>query len=78
MTKQQCRNPRCQHGLIDTVEVAQRLGVTKQLVLQWRSQPKPHALADKGFRLNGDSRPLRWIECDYFGYLDAMTEPRSA
>ncbi|WP_156095043.1 hypothetical protein [Nocardia lijiangensis] len=77
MTKQ-CDAPGCEHGLLDTAEIAARLRVTKQLVLQWRAQAKPHALADKGFRLNGDSGPLRWRECHYHQYLDDLDHPRSA
>ncbi|MEU2030753.1 hypothetical protein [Nocardia amamiensis] len=78
MTKQRCNVPGCTHGLIDTPEIASRLRVTKQLVLQWRNQARPHPLADRGFRLNGDSGPLRWLECDYFRYLADLAEQRSA
>ncbi|MFG1793950.1 hypothetical protein [Nocardia sp. NPDC049149] len=78
MTTTQCEAPACTHGLIDIAEIAERLRVTEQLVRQWRSQAKPHLLADKGFRLNGDSGPLRWVDCDYWVYLSGLAEPRSA
>ncbi|MBF6333371.1 hypothetical protein [Nocardia transvalensis] len=74
-----CTAIRCQHGVLAIEDIAGRLRVTAQLVRQWRSQPKPHPLADKGFRLNGDSGPLRWIECDYWRYLeDLNNQARSA
>ncbi len=78
MAIRKCDAPGCTHGLIDTAEVATRLRVTQQLVLQWRTQSKPHLLADKGFRLNGESGPLRWVECDYWAYLAGLAEQRSA
>ncbi|MET7771409.1 hypothetical protein [Nocardia sp. NPDC005366] len=52
--------------------------MSRQLLLQWRSQPKPHRLADKGFPLNGESGPLRWLECDWHAYLEAIEHQRSA
>ncbi|MFD6155100.1 hypothetical protein ACFWF7_16540 [Nocardia sp. NPDC060256] len=78
MARPKCEAPACMHGLIEIVEIADRLRVTEQLVRQWRSQTKPHLLADKGFRLNGDSGPLRWVECDYWAYLAELVELRSA
>ncbi|MGW4364573.1 hypothetical protein ACWEKT_02920 [Nocardia takedensis] len=70
--------PSCEHGLLNTDEIAAKLRVTKQLLLQWRAQPKPHPLADKGFRLNGESGPLRWLECDWHAYLEAIAHQRTA
>lgn len=78
MAARKCVAPACAHGLIEIAEIAERLRVTEQLVRQWRSESKPHLLADKGFRLNGDSGPLRWLECDYWVYLAELAEPRSA
>ncbi|MET7772320.1 hypothetical protein [Nocardia sp. NPDC005366] len=68
----------CGHGLLNTDEIADRLRVSRQLLLQWRTQPKPHRLANKGFRLNGESGPLRWLECDWHAYLEAIDAQRSA
>ncbi|MFI6045340.1 hypothetical protein ACIA8C_27170 [Nocardia sp. NPDC051321] len=78
MATPKCEEPACTHGLIEIAEIAERLRVTEQLVRQWRAQTKPHLLADKGFRLNGDSGPLRWFDCDYWAYLSGLAEPRSA